>query len=85
MPALVAADADTVGIFLNCRSHDLINRAVMSQVDNLCAGCLQDSPDYIDGYVMTVKEACGSNKTYFVFWFIQFSGILHCISPLRLN
>ena len=41
MPALIAADRDSLGILLDGRGDDLLDRAVMPQMDHLGAGGLQ--------------------------------------------
>ena len=57
MAALIGAHRNSLDIFLNRRIDNLRNAAVVSEVDHLCPGRLQESADDIDRGIMAVKEA----------------------------
>jgi len=62
VPPLVAADRNTLGVLLDGRGNDLIHRAIMTQVYNLCAGRLENAADDIGRGVMAVKKTGGCDE-----------------------
>jgi hypothetical protein len=54
--ALIAGDGDALGVFLDGGVDDLLDRAVVAQMDHLDAGALQNAPENIDGGVVAVKK-----------------------------
>ena len=60
--ALVGADRDALGVLLHGRPHDLVDRAVVAQVDHLGALRLEDPPHDVDGGVVAVEEAGGRDQ-----------------------
>ena len=56
MPALVAADRDAVGVFLDRSPHDVGDAAVVAEVHDLGAVALQDPADDVDGGIVAVKQ-----------------------------
>ena len=66
MPALVAGDGNTLYIFLNGRLYDLKHTAVMPQVYDLGALTLHDPAHHINGGIMPVEKASGSNNPYLI-------------------
>ena len=66
MTALVGADGDALGIFLQGGGHHLIDRAVVAQVNHLGAHALQDAAHDVDGRIMPVKQAGGGDETHLV-------------------
>jgi hypothetical protein len=55
--ALVAADRDAVGVFLQGGGDDLVDRAVVAQVHDFGAHALQDAAHDVDGGVVAVEQA----------------------------
>ena len=55
--ALVRRDRDPVGVFLQRAVDDLLDRAVVTQVDHFAAGRLQDAAHDVDRGVVTVEQA----------------------------
>jgi methylmalonyl-CoA mutase cobalamin-binding domain/chain len=66
MPALVRADRDALHVFLQRRGHDLVDRAVVAQVDHLRAHAHQDAADDVDRGVVAVEEAGGGDEAHLV-------------------
>ena len=56
VPALVAADRDAVGVFLDRSPHDVGDAAVVAEVHDLGAVALQDPADDVDGGIVAVKQ-----------------------------
>ena len=67
MAALVGADGDALRVFLQRRRDNLVHRAVVPEVDDLRAHVLQDAPHDVDGGVMPVEQAGGSNDPYLIY------------------
>ena len=57
MAALVGAHGDGVGVFLDRGADDLLDRAVVAEMDDLGAGALQHAANDVDRGVVTVVEA----------------------------
>jgi hypothetical protein len=53
--ALVRSDCNSLYIFFNGTFHDLSNRAVMAEMDDLRPFALQYPPHYIDRGIVPVK------------------------------
>src|SRR5699024_9706324 len=62
MPALVGADGDGVGVFLQRGAHDVLHGAVVAQMNHLGALILDDAAHDVDGGVVTVEQAGGGDK-----------------------
>jgi len=60
---LVAADRNTLGIFLNGSGNDLLNRTVMPQMDYLGTRSLEDTADYVNGGIVPVEKAGSGHET----------------------
>ena len=54
--ALVRADGDALHVFLQRRRDDLVDRAVVAEVDHLGAHALQDAPHDVDRRVVAVEQ-----------------------------
>ena len=54
--ALVGADRDAVGIFLDGRAHDVGHAAVVAEVHHLGAARLQQPAHHVDGRVVAVEQ-----------------------------
>jgi hypothetical protein len=54
--ALVRTNRYAVCVFLYCRAHDVVNAAVVSQVDDLGSPGLDQAPHDIDRSVMSVEQ-----------------------------
>jgi hypothetical protein len=63
---LVATDCDALNIFLQRRRHNLLDRAVVSQVNDLRTHALHDAAHDVDRGVVTVKQARRSDKPQLV-------------------
>ena len=59
MAALVGGDRDRVRVFLDRGLDDLVDRAVVAEVDHLGALRLEQPPHDVDGGVVAVEEAGG--------------------------
>ncbi len=55
--ALVGRDRDAVRVFLQRAVDDLVDRAVVAEVDHLAARRLQDAPHDVDRRVVAVEQA----------------------------
>src|SRR6056297_1803694 len=83
---LIRTDGNTLCIFLNGAIHDLMHRPVVPKMYDLCPAALQYATHNIDTGIMTVKQACGCNKTDLVLRIIRllihsavfFTGFLLC-------
>ena len=56
VPALVAADGDAVGVFLDRRAHDVGDAAVVAEVHDFGAVGLQDAADDVDRGIVAVEQ-----------------------------
>ena len=63
MAALVGANGNTLGIFLQCRLNHLGHRAVVSQVNHLNTGALQYAAHNINCRIVAIEETSSGNKT----------------------
>jgi hypothetical protein len=61
--ALVRRDRDAVRVLLKRAGHDLLDRAVVAEMDYFAAGRLQDAPHDVDRRVVAVEQAGGSDET----------------------
>ena len=64
--ALVAADGDALHVFLQRGGDDLVDRAVVAEVDDLGAHALQDAPHDVDRRVVAVEQRCGGDEAHLV-------------------
>ncbi len=60
--ALVGADRHALHVLLDRGPDDLVDRAVVAQVDDLGALGLQDAPHDVDGGVVPVEQAGGGDE-----------------------
>jgi hypothetical protein len=74
--ALVGGHRDALHVFLQGRVDDLLDRAVVAEVDHLGAGRLQDAPHDVDRGVMAVEQRSGGDETHLVLRLVrhQFGG-----------
>ena len=56
VPALVGTDRDAVGIFLDRGAHDVVDAAVVTEVDDLRALRLDQAPHDVDRGVVAVEQ-----------------------------
>ena len=56
VPALVRGHGNSIGIFLDGCIHYLLNGTVVTEVNDLTTGALDDATHDINGCIMTVKE-----------------------------
>ena len=66
--ALVRTNGNTVRIFLNCGTDDVIHTAIVAEVHNLDALRLDKAPHDIDGGIMAVKQRGGRDETQWDFF-----------------
>ena len=57
VPALVGGDGDALHVLLERSADDLLDRAVVPEVDHLGARGLQDAPHDVDRRVVAVEQA----------------------------
>ena len=62
MTALVRTDRDAVGIFLDSRPHDVVDAAVVAEVDNLDALGLYQAAHDVDRRIVAVEQGCRRNE-----------------------
>ena len=67
MTALVAADGDTLRVFLQRRGHHFIHRSVVPQVNHFGAHALQDAAHDVDGRVVAVEQRSSGDEANLVF------------------
>ncbi len=60
--ALVRRDGDAVRVLLQRASDDFLDRAIVTEVDHLATGRLQDAAHDVDRRVMTVEQAGGGDE-----------------------
>ncbi len=77
MTTLVARDRDALYIFLDGCFHDVLNGAVVPQMNDLGAFALQDAPHNIDSGIMTVEQAGRGNNTHPVTILFTGRGLTH--------
>ncbi len=70
VPALIARQRNPLRIFLQGGGNDIVDRAVMSEVDHLCAIRHQDTAHDVDRGVVTVEERGCRYKTHLVGGFV---------------
>jgi hypothetical protein len=81
---LVGTDGDGVRVFLDCGAHDVIDTAVVSQVNDFRTLGLDKTTHDIDGCIVTIKQGSCGNKTQG--WLVGLAGLLKFalkISTLR--
>jgi hypothetical protein len=64
--ALVGADGDALHVFLQGGGDDLVDAAVVAEVDHLGAHALQDAPHDVDGGVVAVEQAGRGDEAHLV-------------------
>ena len=64
--ALVRRDRDAVRVFLQRAVDDLLDRAVVAEVDHLAAGRLQDAAHDVDRRVVAVEQARRRDEAHLV-------------------
>jgi hypothetical protein len=60
--ALVGADGDPLDVLLDGRLGDLVDRAVVTEVDDLAPLGLEEAPHDVDGGVVAVEQAGGGDE-----------------------
>jgi hypothetical protein len=89
--ALIGADCDAVGIFLDRRPHNIVDTAVVAEMDNLSAACLYQASHDIDGGIMAIKQRrCGNEAqrrySSLVCYAWQIAGCsAHCRNSLEIS
>ncbi len=66
MAALVRADRDALHVFLQRGGDDLVDAAVVAEVDDLGAHALQDAAHDVDRRVVTVEQAGRGHQAHLV-------------------
>src|SRR5690606_27045191 len=66
VPALVRRQGNTLYIFLDGGIHNFLCAAVMSKVDDLCAGTLHNAPHDIDSRIVPIKKRCCRHNPHMV-------------------
>ncbi len=66
MAALIRGDADALHVLLQRGIDDFLHRAVVTKMDHLGAGQLQDAAHDVDRRVVTVEQRGGGNETHLV-------------------
>jgi hypothetical protein len=66
VPALVRGDGDAVRVFLQRAVDDLLDRAVVAEVDHLASAALQDPAHDVDRRVVAVEEARRGHEAHLV-------------------
>ena len=64
VPALVRRDRDALCILLDRAVDDLLDRAVVAEMDHLAAGRLQDAAHDVDRCVVAVEQARGRHEAH---------------------
>src|SRR6185437_9476841 len=80
MPSLVGSDSDTLHVFFDGAFHDLGDRTVVTQVDDLGALGLHDPAHDIDGGIVPVKKSRGGDQPDFVY-----RGVAHVVKVGKTN
>ena len=61
MTALIARHCDGIGIFLNGCFYHLLHTAIVTQVNHLATGGLNDAAHNVDGGIVTIEQAGSRN------------------------
>ena len=64
VPALVGGNGDGLGVLLDGGFRNLLHRAVVAQVDHLCALGLQNAAHDVDGRIVAVKQRRRRNHAH---------------------
>ena len=64
VPALIGTHSDAVHVLLQCRTHHLLHGPVVTKMNDLGAGRLQDAAHDVDGGVVPVEEAGGGDESF---------------------
>jgi hypothetical protein len=75
--ALVGADGNGLDVLVDRGPHDVVDRAVVAQVDDLDALGLEDAPHDVDGGVVAVEQAGGGHDAYRVHGPVQRGHVVH--------
>ncbi len=70
--ALVGGDRDALGVLLDGGVDDFLDRAVVAEVDDLCAVRLQDAAHDVDGRVVAVEQRRRGHETDLVVCLVGF-------------
>jgi hypothetical protein len=63
---LVGADRDAVRVFLQRAVDDLLDRAVVPEMDHLAAHALQDAPHDVDRGIVAIEQRGGRDEAHLV-------------------
>ena len=66
VPALIRADRDALHVFLQSCGDDLLDRAVVAQVNYLGAHALQNAPHDVDRRIVPVEQRRRSDEAHLV-------------------
>jgi hypothetical protein len=82
VPALVARDGHPLRVLLDGGVHDLLDRAVVAQMDDLRPGVLDDPAHDVDGRIVPVEQRRGRHHPNRVQGSVDFNRCAHAASPL---
>ena len=66
VPALVRADRDALHVFLQRRGDDLLDRAVVTEMDHFGAHALQNAPHDVDRRIVAVEQRRRGDEAHLV-------------------
>lgn len=78
MAALVGADGHALHVFLQRGGHDLIDAAVVAEVNDLGAHALQNAAHDVDGRIVPVEQTGGGDEAHLVRRAILSQGLVVC-------
>ena len=79
MPALIAGNANSLGIFFNRRIDNFFNRSIMTEMNHFRTGALQDTTHDINRRVMAIKKGSCRNDSNLVLRFVYVN--VHAYAP----
>ena len=77
VPPLVRGDGNSLGVFFDRRVDNLVNRAIVPQVNHLYSTGLKNTSHNIYRCIMAIEERCGRHHPNGTFGFVDLFLSLH--------
>ena len=83
--ALIRGDRNRLGVFLHGGDSDVGRRSIMTEVDDLSAGGLQDAAHDVDGRVVAVEQRRGGHDANVMTRFVRHGPRIRRARPLIID